>query len=54
MDFRRLDRGELIAVAGGILLGVSLFLAWYTLGNANAVLNDCQGPERGVHAAGSR
>ena len=33
MDFRRLDRGELIAVAGGILLGASLFLAWYRLGN---------------------
>ncbi len=45
MDFRRLDRGELIAVAGGILLGASLFLAWYRLGNANAVLNDCRGPD---------
>jgi hypothetical protein len=44
MDFRRLDRGELIAVAGGILLGASLFLPWYRLGNANAVLNDCHGP----------
>ncbi len=45
MDFRRLDRGELIAVAGGILLGASLFLAWYRLGNANAVLNECRGPD---------
>jgi hypothetical protein len=45
MDFRRLDRGELIAVAGGILLGASLFLEWYRLGNANAVLNDCRGPD---------
>ena len=44
MDLKRLDRGELIAVAGGILLGVSLFLDWYTLGNVNAQLNGCHGP----------
>jgi hypothetical protein len=44
MDFRQLDRGELIAVAGGIVLGISLFLSWYSLGNANAVLNSCKGP----------
>jgi hypothetical protein len=44
MDFKQLDRGELIAVAGGIVLGISLFLSWYTLGNHNAVLNGCKGP----------
>jgi hypothetical protein len=44
MDFTRLDRGELIAVAGGILLGISLFLAWYSLGNHFATLNSCHGP----------
>ena len=44
MDFRQLDRGELLAVAGGVLLGVSLFLSWYSLGNQNAVLNSCKGP----------
>ena len=44
MDFKQLDRGELIAVVGGILLGASLFLVWYRLGNSNAVLNDCTGP----------
>ena len=44
MDFRRLDRGELIAAVGGILLGISLFLSWYSLGNANAILNVCRGP----------
>ena len=44
MDFKQLDRGELIAVVGGILLGASLFLVWYRLGNSNAVLNDCMGP----------
>jgi len=44
MQFKALNRGELIAIAGGILLGISLFLAWYTLGNEHALLNSCKGP----------
>jgi hypothetical protein len=44
MDFRQLDRGELIAVLGGAILGVSVFLAWYRLGNKFAMLNTCRGP----------
>jgi hypothetical protein len=44
VDVKQIDRGELIAVAGGIVLGISLFLAWFDLGNANAVLNNCHGP----------
>ncbi len=44
MDFKALDRGELIATAGGVLLGLSLFLAWYSLGNRYTVLNSCKGP----------
>ncbi len=44
MDFKQLDRGELIAVAGGIILGISLFLAWYSLGDKFTVLNSCHGP----------
>ncbi len=44
MDVKQIDRGELIAVAGGIVLGLSLLLAWFDLGNANAVLNTCKGP----------
>ena len=44
MDFNRLDRGELIAALGGIVLAVSLFLPWYSLGNSNALLNSCHGP----------
>ena len=44
MNFRALDRGELVAIIGGILLGVSLFLPWYSLGNAHTVLNNCHGP----------
>ena len=38
MDFRQLDRGELVAVLGGAILGVSVFLAWYTLGDKFTVL----------------
>lgn len=44
MDFKQLDRGEMIAAIGGLLLALSIFLAWYSLGNANAVLNSCRGP----------
>jgi hypothetical protein len=44
MDVKQLDRGELIATAGGIVLGISLFLSWYSLANRNALLNSCHGP----------
>lgn len=44
MDPRRLDRGELLAAGGGIVLGLSLFVAWYSLGNRYAMLNGCHGP----------
>jgi hypothetical protein len=44
MQFRELDRGELIAVLGGLLLGISLFLEWYELGDKYSVLNSCKGP----------
>jgi hypothetical protein len=44
MDFKQLDRGELLAVFGGILLGISIFLAWYALGDRFATLNTCHGP----------
>lgn len=44
MDFRRLDRGELLAAVGGIILGISVFLAWFTLGNKHAQINTCHGP----------
>lgn len=45
MNVKALDRGELVAIAGGILLGVSLFLDWYSLGNRHAVLATCHGPD---------
>jgi hypothetical protein len=44
MDFRQLDRGELVAVLGGAILGVSVFLGWYSLGDKFAVLGSCRGP----------
>jgi hypothetical protein len=45
MNFKALDRGELVAIVGGILLGISLFLDWYTLGNRHATLGSCHGPK---------
>ncbi len=47
MHFRELDRGELIAVIGGVLVAVSLFLRWFDLGNAHTTLYDCKGPDSG-------
>jgi hypothetical protein len=44
MHFKEIDRGELIAVVGGVVLAISLFLAWYSLGNSNATLGGCHGP----------
>jgi uncharacterized membrane protein len=44
VDLKALNRGELIATGGGILLGISVFLAWYSLGNRFAHLNGCHGP----------
>jgi hypothetical protein len=45
MDSSRLERGELIAALGGILLAVGIFLAWYRTspGNANAVIDGRRG-----------
>jgi hypothetical protein len=45
MNFKALDRGELVAIVGGVLLGISLFLKWYTLGNSHAILSSCHGPD---------
>jgi hypothetical protein len=44
VNVKALDRGEMLATVGGILLGVSIFLAWYGLGNFHAELNSCHGP----------
>jgi uncharacterized membrane protein len=44
MDTSRLQRGEIIAVVGGLLLALGLFLGWYHLANHLATLNDKPGP----------
>ncbi len=44
MKFKDLSRGELLAAIGGIVLLISLFLNWYTLGNKHAMLQTCHGP----------
>jgi hypothetical protein len=50
MDFNRLHRGEIIAMVGGLLLGVSVFLPWYTLGNVHAHVGSCNGPNTSCSA----
>jgi hypothetical protein len=45
MDLSRLERGELIAAVGGILLAVGIFLPWYRTSsdNANALIDGRRG-----------
>jgi hypothetical protein len=45
MDLSRLERGELIAAVGGILLAVGIFLPWYSTAsdNANATIDGERG-----------
>src|SRR3954453_23179599 len=45
MNFSRLGRGELIAVAGGLLLALGLFLPWYETNpdNRNANIDGAGG-----------
>jgi hypothetical protein len=45
MSLGRLGRGELLAVAGGILLAIGLFLPWYKTdpGNRNANIDGARG-----------
>jgi uncharacterized membrane protein len=45
MAFERIGRGEWIAVAGGVLLAIGLFLGWYHLENPNASLAGHTGPD---------
>jgi hypothetical protein len=41
LDLKSLNRGEIIAAIGGLLLALSVFLSWFSLGNGNAQLNGC-------------
>ena len=44
LDLARMSRSEWIAVSGGLLLAVSLFLPWYgTSDNPNAVIDGARG-----------
>ena len=45
MNFSRLGRGEYLAVLGGLLLALSLFLPWYETNpdNRNAVIDGVRG-----------
>jgi hypothetical protein len=45
MDLRRLSRSEWIAMAGGLLLAVSLFLNAYSTTGPNAQIDGVGGPE---------
>ncbi len=44
MHLSRLRRGEWTAIAGGILLGASLFVGWYHLANPNVTVDVHRGP----------
>lgn len=50
MHFGNLRRGELISIVGGVILGVSVFLAWYKIGNGNGHIDRLYGPNRPVTA----
>jgi hypothetical protein len=43
MNFGNLRRGELIAIVGGAILGVAVFLAWFKLGNEFAHIDQHRG-----------
>ena len=43
MKPQNLERGEWIAIAGAVLLAISVFLDWYHLDSTNAMLGDHKG-----------
>jgi hypothetical protein len=47
LDFSRVTRSELIAIAGGLLLAISIFLPWYHANTRFALLNGHIGPWTG-------
>jgi hypothetical protein len=50
VEFSRVHRGEVVSMIGGVLLALSIFLPWFTLGNENTTLNDYTGPDVSVSA----
>ena|SRR3712207_5185393 len=45
MDLRRITWHEFLAIGGGVLLGIGLFLPWFEATNQNARINGIAGPE---------
>jgi hypothetical protein len=52
VNLKALNRGEILATIGGILLGISLVMAWFSLGNSFAHLNSCGPKQPGLHCSG--
>jgi hypothetical protein len=50
MHFGNVSRGELIAIVGGAILGLGVFLAWYKLGNNFAHIDQHRGAGTKVSA----
>jgi hypothetical protein len=50
MDFSKLERGEIVAMVGGAILAISLFLTWYKTGNANSTIGDIKGADKNATA----
>src|SRR4051795_13259459 len=44
MNDSGLSRSEILALVGGLLLGIGLFLTWYHVDNANTMINGHKGP----------
>lgn len=44
MDFKKVSRAEGIAIVGGLLLALGLFLSWYHAKTPNTTLGGHQGP----------
>jgi hypothetical protein len=52
VNLKALNRGEVLATIGGVLLGISLVMPWFQLGNANAQLNSCGPNQPGSYCSG--
>jgi hypothetical protein len=51
MHFGELRWGEVVAMVGGALLALSVFLPWYATGNANSsIYGDCVGADKSCAA----
>jgi hypothetical protein len=50
MNFSKLERGEVIAMVGGAILAIALFLTWYKTGNANSTIGDIKGADKSATA----